>query len=231
MEARLPVEKVVKVRNLLSSIKKRKKVTLRELQSLLGLLNFCCQVVVPGRAFLRLTSYHRMMGFEDPTQCFLIKKILKGVQNLSAGPDMRLPITPSILDQLISGLEHTSPNKLKEVVSFIGLDTSMYKPHSFRIGAASTAFQCQIPEENIRLMGRWNSDAVVHGTISCIDTNIQDIDVSACGRKSDVLVIAILEEYFHSHAFLSVPFYYSDYVTADGEEREKKDILGTIFGF
>lgn len=53
MEARLPVEKVVKVRNLLSSIKKRKKVTLRELQSLLGLLNFCCQVVVPGRAFLR----------------------------------------------------------------------------------------------------------------------------------------------------------------------------------
>lgn len=224
-----------------------------------------------------LTSYHRMMGFEDPTQCFLIKKILKGVQNLSAGPDMRLPITPSILDQLISGLEHTSPNRydnkllramftlsffaflrigeitktgtgstqhiiqfsnitmdtkhkkpkemvlslryfkhhssrrpvnlkivcqkcknicpvsamksfrkargstpgplftfdgvtpitqsyytsrLKEVVSFIGLDTSMYKPHSFRIGAASTAFQCQIPEENIRLMGRWNSDAV-----------------------------------------------------------------------
>ena len=31
----------------------RRKVTLRELQSLLGLLNFTCSVVVPGRAFLR----------------------------------------------------------------------------------------------------------------------------------------------------------------------------------
>ncbi|XP_033760621.1 uncharacterized protein LOC117342549 [Pecten maximus] len=224
-----------------------------------------------------LASQHKMKGFEDPTQCFLIKKILKGVQNLSAGPDMRLPITPSILEQLISALQHTSPNyydrkllqamftlsffgflrvgeitisgkdstrniiqysnvvmdtmhnkpadmvlslrffkhhsshrpvhlkifcqncksicpvaamksylkvrgctqgplftldgftpitqtyyssKLRDAVSFIGLDSSMYKPHSFRIGAASTAFQCQIPEENIRLMGRWNSDAV-----------------------------------------------------------------------
>ena len=31
----------------------RKKVTLREIQSLNGLLNFACSVVVPGRAFLR----------------------------------------------------------------------------------------------------------------------------------------------------------------------------------
>ena len=31
----------------------RKKVTLKELQSLLGLLNFACAVVTPGRAFLR----------------------------------------------------------------------------------------------------------------------------------------------------------------------------------
>ena len=32
---------------------RRKKVTLQELQSLLGLLNFACAVVKPGRAFLR----------------------------------------------------------------------------------------------------------------------------------------------------------------------------------
>ena len=32
---------------------KRRKVTLRELQSLIGLLNFTCSVIVPGRAFLR----------------------------------------------------------------------------------------------------------------------------------------------------------------------------------
>ena len=32
---------------------KRKKVTLKELQSLIGCLNFACSIVVPGRAFLR----------------------------------------------------------------------------------------------------------------------------------------------------------------------------------
>lgn len=53
MEARLPEEKIVKIRNALHSAKRRKKMTLRELQSLIGLLNFACCVVVPGRAFLR----------------------------------------------------------------------------------------------------------------------------------------------------------------------------------
>lgn len=53
MEARLPDEKVEKIRNAVHSAKRRKKMTLRELQSLIGLLNFACCVVVPGRAFLR----------------------------------------------------------------------------------------------------------------------------------------------------------------------------------
>lgn len=53
MEARLPEEKIVKIKNALHSAKRRKKMTLRELQSLIGLLNFACCVVVPGRAFLR----------------------------------------------------------------------------------------------------------------------------------------------------------------------------------
>ena len=43
-EARLPREKAMCC---------TKKVTLRELQSLIGLLNFACSVVLPGRAFLR----------------------------------------------------------------------------------------------------------------------------------------------------------------------------------
>ena len=36
-----------------SSFLRRRKVTLKEVQSLTGLLNFACAVVVPGRAFLR----------------------------------------------------------------------------------------------------------------------------------------------------------------------------------
>lgn len=53
MEARLPEDKLQKCRTLLAAFYKRRKVTLRELQSLLGLLNFTCSVIVPGRAFLR----------------------------------------------------------------------------------------------------------------------------------------------------------------------------------
>lgn len=53
MEARLPDEKLQKCCNLLEDFHARRSVCLKELQSLIGLLNFTCLVVVPGRAFLR----------------------------------------------------------------------------------------------------------------------------------------------------------------------------------
>lgn len=53
MEARLPSDKIKKIFASLESFRARKRVTLRELQSLIGLLNFACCVVLPGRTFLR----------------------------------------------------------------------------------------------------------------------------------------------------------------------------------
>ena len=53
MECRLPLEKIEKITTKIHYMKHRKKVTLQELQSLIGLLNFACSVVVPGRTFLR----------------------------------------------------------------------------------------------------------------------------------------------------------------------------------
>ena len=53
MEARLPQEKLDKCQTLISAFLTRCKVSLQEIQSLTGLLNFACSVVVPGRAFLR----------------------------------------------------------------------------------------------------------------------------------------------------------------------------------
>ena len=53
MEARLPHEKLEKLRSSLEAFSRRKTVTFKELQSLIGLLNFACLVVTPGRAFLR----------------------------------------------------------------------------------------------------------------------------------------------------------------------------------
>lgn len=52
-EVRLPDDKVEKCATGISSLIASKKTTLRELQSLIGLLNFACGVIVPGRAFLR----------------------------------------------------------------------------------------------------------------------------------------------------------------------------------
>ena len=53
MKARLPQEKLDKCQALISAFVRRRKVSLQEIQSLTGLLNFACLVVVPGRAFLR----------------------------------------------------------------------------------------------------------------------------------------------------------------------------------
>jgi len=53
MECRLPNDKLFKIRQLLVTTINRKRITLHDLQSIIGLLNFACLVVTPGRAFLR----------------------------------------------------------------------------------------------------------------------------------------------------------------------------------
>jgi hypothetical protein len=51
--ARLPLDKIQKCLDTIDLFLKSSKVTLKEMQSLIGLLNWACNVVVPGRAFLR----------------------------------------------------------------------------------------------------------------------------------------------------------------------------------
>ena len=52
-EVRLPLEKLEKYKCLLQQFQVKTKVRLRNLQSLIGALNFCCRVVRGGRAFLQ----------------------------------------------------------------------------------------------------------------------------------------------------------------------------------
>ena len=52
-EVRLPQEKICKCKTYIQDMLQKKKAKLCEIQSLIGLLNFACGVVVPGRAFLR----------------------------------------------------------------------------------------------------------------------------------------------------------------------------------
>ena len=49
--------------------------------------------------------------------------------------------------------------RLVAVLSVCGLDPGFYKGHSFRIGAASEAARRGYSDAQIRLMGRWKSDA------------------------------------------------------------------------
>ena len=53
MEARLPADKLIKCEALVAAALRASRFSLRELQSLIGSLNFACRVVSPGRAFLR----------------------------------------------------------------------------------------------------------------------------------------------------------------------------------
>lgn len=55
MTTRLPDDKVVKICSHLNEVKHKEKVTLKHLQSLLGLLNFATSCIVPGRAFFTPT--------------------------------------------------------------------------------------------------------------------------------------------------------------------------------
>lgn len=48
---------------------------------------------------------------------------------------------------------------LHQALSFSGLDTTIYKTHSFRIGAASWAAAKGMSDAQIRLFGRWKSNA------------------------------------------------------------------------
>ncbi|XP_062616410.1 uncharacterized protein LOC134278099 [Saccostrea cucullata] len=48
---------------------------------------------------------------------------------------------------------------LKKALSFLKLDISTFKSHSFRIGAATSLYMQGTPEQEIKTMGRWKSNA------------------------------------------------------------------------
>lgn len=53
MEARLPLDKILKCCATLDSMLSKATCSVKEMQSLIGLLNFACSIIQPGRAFLR----------------------------------------------------------------------------------------------------------------------------------------------------------------------------------
>ena len=156
-------------------------------------------------------TFHKLKGWADPTESFLLKKLLQGFARSKDQKDNRLPITyiklnqlrASKTDQLGIGTKITvlpvreSPTVcpvkamqaylamrpkvteqllihfngkpltrfqfqavLKKAATFLGLDTSRFSSHSFRIGAATTAASNGAPLDVIMKKGRWRSAAV-----------------------------------------------------------------------
>ena len=72
----------------------------------------------------------------------------------------RSKLGPLFLTENGQGLTRQSfCSDLNSVLSQLPVNTSLYKFHSFRIGAAPTAAKANIPDVYIKMLGRWQSDA------------------------------------------------------------------------
>jgi hypothetical protein len=58
-----------------------------------------------------LAYYHKLYQFPDPTQSFLVKKALSGVSKSIPSVDLRSPITPALLQSLVSSCPHMSSSQ------------------------------------------------------------------------------------------------------------------------
>lgn len=79
-------------------------------------------------------------------------------QYLSIRPNVSGPFFCHLNAKPLTSYQFTSI--LHKTIKFIGLDTTSFKSHSFRIGSATHMFLQGIPEEEIKIKGRWKSNAV-----------------------------------------------------------------------
>lgn len=76
MIMRLPVDKLIELKSKIRLVIQAKKVTLKEMQSLLGSLNFACRVIAPGRAFCR-RLIDSTVGVKRPHHKIRVSKNMK----------------------------------------------------------------------------------------------------------------------------------------------------------
>ena len=99
-------------------------------------LHACQLAPTTVTSYLSAISYvHKLQGLPDPTKTFVIQKLLTAV-NRSRSADIRLPITRSILHQLLGSLQHTNSSASQRttlsamfLVAFYGF---------FRVGELTT---------------------------------------------------------------------------------------------
>ncbi len=83
METRLPLDKLQKCLCLVHSYRQLQKISIKQLENLMGLLNFACKVIRPGRLFLR-RLYNLMEGIRRRLHFFKLRL------NAGATEDLRM---------------------------------------------------------------------------------------------------------------------------------------------
>ena len=63
-----------------------------------------------------LSYVHKLGNFPDPTKNFLVQKLLTAHSKLHSSPDVRLPITRSVLQHLVLALNHTNSSDFQRLL-------------------------------------------------------------------------------------------------------------------
>ena len=80
---------------------------------------FACAWLCPGIHYFNhlgsslLKLYNKINGFSDPTNCFIVAKVLAGVHNLGSVSDVRLPVTLPVLTRLVLALPTVFTSRYK----------------------------------------------------------------------------------------------------------------------
>ena len=57
--------------------------------------------------------FHKINGSHDPSNCFMVSKLLAGARNLGTVPDVRLPVTLPVLSRLMHALPTVFASRYK----------------------------------------------------------------------------------------------------------------------
>ena len=60
-----------------------------------------------------MAYFHNINGFHDPSNCFMVSKLLAGARNLGTVPDVRLPVTLPVLSRLVQALPTVFASRYK----------------------------------------------------------------------------------------------------------------------
>ena len=84
-------------------------------------------------------------------------------------PNQPLLSLPNSKGKIITVTTRHLAVALKELISALDLDSSLYSLHSLRRGGASAAYQAGVPFQDIKRHGQWKSDAFwLYITAPCV---------------------------------------------------------------